>query len=287
MQYVFMRFPNGKTKTVTLSYDDGCRSDIQLSEILNKHKMKCTFNLCSGCIGSEGFLNKEEIQEFFINKGHEIAVHGANHRAPGSQRPVAGIQDVLNCRLWLEKTFGRIVRGMAYPDTGIRHIESTTSFESIKDYLSSLGIAYSRTLGKDNNSFSLPEDWYAWMPTAHHTNASLFDYVKEFVSLKINDMYITNRFPRLFYLWGHSFEFYHQKNWNVIEQFCSEIGQKEDTWYATNIEIFDYVKAYNSLIFSADETIVYNPSLLTVWFDIDKKLYSIKPGETIRTDTKS
>ena len=26
---------------------------------------------------------------------------------------------------------------------------------------------------------------------------------------------------------------------------------------------------------------VYNPTLIEVWFDVDKKLYSVKPGETI------
>ena len=284
MKYIFLRFPGGKAKAVTLSYDDGFNADIRLSNILNNYEMKCTFNLCSNYIGKGSFLTKEEIQENLIGKGHEIAIHGANHRAPGSQKPIAGIRDVLDCRLELEKTFGLIVRGMAYPDTGIMHFEGNTSYDRIKNYLSDLGIAYARTIGGDNNSFTLPEDWYAWMPTASHLNANLFDYVKEFLDLDIDNMYISKRYPRLFFLWGHSFEFDRLKKWDVIEKFCSEIAKKEDIWYATNIEIFDYVNAYNSLIFSADESIVYNPTLYTIWFDVDKKLYSVKPGETIRIE---
>ena len=27
---------------------------------------------------------------------------------------------------------------------------------------------------------------------------------------------------------------------------------------------------------------IYNPSLYEIWFDVDKKLYSIKPGETLK-----
>ena len=279
-----MRFPEGKAKAVTLSYDDGTTSDIKLAEILSAHNIKCTFNLCSEKINTKWNLKSEEIEEFIIKKGHEIAIHGANHRAPGSQSPTAGIRDVLDCRLGLEKTFGKIIRGMAYPDTGIRHIEGNTSYEIIKNYLKDLGIVYARTLRGDNNSFALPNDWYAWMPTAHHTNSELLNYVKQFVELDVDKLYKSSRWPRLFYLWGHSHEFERANNWSIIEDFCNGIGNKEDIWYATNIEIYDYVNAYNSLIFSADETMVYNPTLLTVWFDVDKKLYSIKPGETLSID---
>ena len=56
----------------------------------------------------------------------------------------------------------------------------------------------------------------------------------------------------LFYLWGHTFEFEADNNWHVIEEFCDYIGNREDIWYATNIEIYDYVQAYNRLVFSAD-----------------------------------
>ena len=47
------------------------------------------------------------------------------------------------------------------------------------------------------------------------------------------------------------------------------------------MEIYDYVTAYNSLIFSADSKTVYNPTLLKVWFDIGGKIYSVNSGETI------
>ena len=281
MKYIFMRYPQGKTKAVTVSYDDGIPADLKLAAILDKYNMKGTFNICSSLLGKERYLSADEVQKFLIDKGHEIAVHGANHRAPGSQRPFAAMQDILNCRISLEQTFRRIIRGMAYPDSGIKRIESVTSYEKICSCLETAGIVYARTLGGDNNTFALPGDWYAWMPTAHHNNSKLFQYVDEFVNLDIEKLYTSSRYPRLFYLWGHSSEFDRDDNWDLMERFCSEIGNKADTWYATNMEIYDYVMAYNQLIFSADETIVYNPTLVTVWFDVDKRLYSIKPGETL------
>ena len=47
------------------------------------------------------------------------------------------------------------------------------------------------------------------------------------------------------------------------------------------MEIYDYVEAYNSLVFSADGNMVYNPTLVDVWFDVDGKLYKNKSGERI------
>ena len=51
MRYVFMRYPEGKFKAVTFSYDDGVRADIRFAGILDKYKMKGTFNINSGFFG--------------------------------------------------------------------------------------------------------------------------------------------------------------------------------------------------------------------------------------------
>lgn len=69
----------------------------------------------------------------------------------------------------------------------------------------------------------------------------------------------------MFYLWGHSYEFDNDDNWNVIEEFAAHTGGKDDIWYATNIEIYDYVKAYEALSVSVDESIIHNPTDIDVW----------------------
>lgn len=279
MKYMFLRYPEGKTKAVTLSYDDGHRDDLKLLEIINKFNVKCTFNFTNF-----SKITDEEIKENLFRNGHEIAVHGAQHLAPAMTKASDGIQQIIECRKNLEKRFNRIIRGMAYPDSGITKFSNGASYESIRSYLSDLGIVYSRTAGSDNNEFMLPTDWYAWMPTAKHTNPQLFDYVKEFTELDVNNCYCAARYPRLFYLWGHSFEFSYANNWDILEKFCEKISGKDDIWYATNIEIFDYVTAYNSLVFSMDSMMIYNPTLIKIWFDFGGKLYSINPGETLHID---
>ena len=282
MRYRFMRFPGGREKAVTLSYDDGYPTDIKFSEIITKAGLKCTFNLNSEKMRPV-FMTKEQVIEHIIKKGHEIAIHGTNHRAQGTLRPIEGIRDVLDCRLELEERYGVIIRGMAYPDTGINHFANDVTYDNIKRYLEDLGVVYARTWGDDNNSFELPRDWYAWMPSAHHTNPEIMALIDEFINLNLSkNINPAKRTPKLFYLWGHSGEFENYKAWELLEKICEKLGEHNEFWYATNIEIYEYTKAYNSLIYSADSTIVYNPTLYDIWFDEDGKIYKISPGQTLK-----
>lgn len=283
MRYRFVRFPGGKDRAVTLSYDDVSMHDRRFLEIINQYQMKCTFNVNSQYIDDDPTrrLTRQEVYDLKYVHGHEVAVHGAKHIAPGRTTAVNGIRDVLECRLELEKLMHCIIRGMAYPDTGIRRMCSTVDYETIRNYLKDLGIVYARTLAGDNNSFLLPEDWYAWMPTCHHRNPELMNWVDEFLALDIKSSYITGHEPRVFYMWGHTSEFESNGNWDRLETFCQKISGKEEIWYATNIEICEYVQAYHSLIWSVDNDIVYNPTHFKIWFEADNKDYCIEPGETL------
>lgn len=46
---LFMRFPGGRAKALTLSYDDNVKQDFRMMEILDRHGLKCTFNINTGC----------------------------------------------------------------------------------------------------------------------------------------------------------------------------------------------------------------------------------------------
>ena len=284
MKTVLMRYPGGVAKAVTFSYDDGCKQDKRLADLFSKYGLKATFNFNSVRTRDYNYSN-EEIQEIFLSRGHEIAVHGAFHRANGNIRPIEGIRDVLDCRLELEERCGRIIRGMAYPDTGITQMGALGTYEQIKAYLTELDIVYARTLGIDNDQFRLPEDFHAWMPTAHHDNPRIMELIEKFLNLDISTKtYHARRIPRLFYLWGHSYEFDGKDNWEHMEKICQTLSGHDDIWYATNIEIYEYVEAYKRLVYSADGYTVYNPTLHTVWLDVGGKLVAIASGETVRID---
>ncbi len=281
MNYYFMRFPEGKAKAVTFSYDDNVKDNIRMAEALDRHGIKCTFNLNAKSLLEGERLTVEEAKAHLLPGGHEIAVHTDNHRAPGLIGVTDGIREVLDCRRSLEQAFGGIIRGMAYPDSGIRRIQPRTDYETIRRYLRDLGIAYSRSLGGDNNGFELPEDWYNWIPTAHHENPLLFDYIDEFTSLDVAALYTTARRPRLFYLWGHAYEFRRNDNWDRLDEICKRLGGKSDIWYATNIEIYDYIAAFRALQASADGMTFYNPTVIPVWLESKNGLYRIGAGEQV------
>lgn len=287
MSYLHMRFPGGKAKAVTFSYDDGVAQDIRLAALTAAHGIRCTFNINSALVAGEPGGDKltwEQIRKEILGRGHEAAIHGEYHIAPGSVRTLVGLRDVLNCRLQMEEKLGRIVRGMAYPNSGVTRFTGGSDYETVRRYLQEIGVAYARSLGGDNDGFLLPEDWYCWIPTAHHNNPHALDWAREFADLDVNGAYIDNRYPRLFYLWGHSYEFDRDGNWLRLEALCDILGGKDDIWYATNMEICDYVTAFRSLIFSADGDRVYNPTLWELWLQTPAQLYRVPSGETILLD---
>ena len=67
----------------------------------------------------------------------------------------------------------------------------------------------------------------------------------------------------------------------MIEAFADKMCGKEDIWYATNMEICDYIQATRSLEFSADSHMVHNPTAISVWMSTDKGIIELKSGETI------
>jgi hypothetical protein len=64
----------------------------------------------------------------------------------------------------------------------------------------------------------------------------------------------------------------------MIEEFCKKISNDETIWYATNVEIVDYLKALRNLKFSVNKKIVYNPSALTVWIGVDGNPVKVESG---------
>jgi len=281
MKYNFIRFPGGKAKAVTFSYDDGSKHDEKLVDIIDRYNIKCTFNLCGDSVKKEKGLTKAFIKERILGGGHEVAVHGYYHRAHDVMRSIEGIRDVLDCRLALEKEFGIIIRGMAYPDRCPNRFKIPDTYARIRSYLEELDIAYARTAGDDNDRFELPEDFLDWFPTAHHDNQNVMEYIDKFLNLDVSKQYIAQRNARLFYLWGHSHEFERNGNFSHLEEICKKLSGHDDIWYATNMEIYQYVKAYRSLVYSADGITVYNPTLYDVWFDVDKTGYCVKSGSTV------
>lgn len=273
MKNIYKCFPYGKTKALTMSYDDGREYDIPLIEIFNKYNIKATFHLNSNTLEEENNINikkygrKIDIKNFpQVYKGHEVACHTVNH-IPLDMCPLTqAVLQVADDRKALENIMNYPVRGLSYP---------YGSYNSgIKKMLHDIGIEYSRTVDV-TEGFDIPEDFYEWKGTCRHSSPKLMNLCDQFINInKENKLH-------LMYVWGHSYEFERDNNWNVIENFCRKIANKEDIWYATNIEIADYLKAFDNLKFSFDGSIVYNPNFNSIWIKADDTVYEIKGGDTV------
>ena len=275
-RFLYMRFPEGKAKALTFSYDDGVEQDIRMISILDKYGMKGTFNINSGCFSPEGKvwdagqihrrMSESQVKELYGKGSHEVAVHSVTHPYLETLPAAAMAYEVLNDRVNLERLFGKIVRGMAYP--------MGTYNDELVSVLKSCGVAYSRTT-KSTGAFDIPTDWLRLPATAHHSDANLMDLAKKFAEMKVP------QHPKLFYLWGHTYEFERDNNWQVIENFTACMAEKaNEIWYATNIEIYDYIQDYNRLIWAADGYRVQNPTARRIWFSFNGPTVSLEPGET-------
>ena len=149
-------FPQGKTKAMILSFDDGRSADRQLVTLLNKYKLPGTFHLNSNKLGTTDYLSKEEIKGLF--KGHEVSCHSANHPSLTSLPKTDVVYEVLDDRKELERLVGYPVRGMAYPFGNTNN--------KVLEAISGLGIEYARTVG-DTYGFGLPTEYLSWLPTIH------------------------------------------------------------------------------------------------------------------------
>ena len=271
---LFLRFPEGKAKALTFSYDDGVYCDIKLVVIFKKHGLKATFNINSGILGdgsstaNNGRLSVSQIKELYTPDLFEVACHGYTHPWLDKCDQAVALNEIAKDRLALEEIFNYEVHGCAYP--------YGTYNDTVIEVLKSAGIYYSRTT-QSHCGFSLPNNWLTWHPTCHHKNPKL----QELGDKLINAKNITHD-PMLLYVWGHSYEFGNDNNWEIIEEFAEKIAGKNDIWYASNMEIYRYCRSFSRLKYSADGNIIYNPNADKIWFvDRQGKNYSINSGETL------
>ena len=257
----FNRFHGGVSHCLTMSYDDGPKEDARLLDIFNANGIKGTFHLNSGNI----FSRYPEDKLAGVYAGHEISCHMASHPFPVDLPDMANLLEIQGDRRILERAASYVVRGMSYPFGNYS--------AHVIGLLRTAGIEYSRTTRATNN-WNLPEDFMEWHPTCHHNGG----IVEKFADFITEDRWGR---PKLFYVWGHSFEFPRDDNWGMMEEFCKLAGGRDDIWYATNIEIVDYVNAQKALRFSADCDKVYNPTCTDVWFTVNGETVCCGAGKSL------
>ena len=226
---------NGKMKAVTFSYDDGVAQDRRLVEIFNKYGLKATFNLNSELLGGDYSLNIGGRKTAFkkiapdevagLYKGHEVAVHTLTHPDMTEMPADEVIRQVEQDRLNLSELSGTEVIGMAYP--GSQPNYNSRIARIIKN---GTGVKYARTT-ICNKDFSYQNDLYEFHPSVFHRDwDQLYKLAEKFVELDPKS-------EKIFYIWGHSYEFDINDEWDKFEEFCKYIANRSDIFYGTNKEI--------------------------------------------------
>ena len=226
------KWPGGKRRALTFSWDDGVTQDRRLVEMMRRFGIKGTFNLNSGIFGQRDSLmidgvevdhshvSSDEVAVLYA--GQEVAAHTRTHPHL-TQMSDAEVRDEIagDCAA-LERLAGYPMRGMAYPfgqsDARVRAIAADCGMRYARDV---------RTTG----DFSLPVEPINWACTCHYRDMG--DYIDAFLSDEGGG--------GLFSIWGHSYELDPGDDWETFERQLARLSGHADVWYATNGEVFDYL----------------------------------------------
>ena len=182
---------NGKLKAITFSFDDGVTQDIRLVELFDKYGLKGTFNLNSELAGTTGRISADKIVDTYRN--HEVAVHTLTHPSLINLDNDGVVRQIEQDRINLEKLVGYPVQGMAYP-------YAATNERVVEVIKNETKILYARTADSTYN-FELQTDLLNFKPTIYQCERDkMFELAYEFLELKPD-------YPKLFYIWGHAYEF--------------------------------------------------------------------------------
>ena len=262
-------WPDGLKKALTFSYDDGVMQDLKLISLFRLYGIKATFNLNSAFFGQiDGIVRDgREIDHSHVPAedigaayaGFEVAVHTAHHPNLLQLSNPNAIDEIISDRAAIEKLVGYPVRGMAYP------FGATDA--RVKELARACGIAYARGTGV-TGGYLLPEDRYDWACSCHH--AQLDALIDPFLD--------DERRLYLLSVWGHSYEFDINGDWGAFERQIARLGGNDDVWYASNIEIFDYIDAYRALRWTVDGAVAFNPGSCDVFVEVDGETVCIPGG---------
>ena len=279
-------FSHGFSRVVTLSFDDGQGQDNRVLDILRRYGLKGTFNLEGANPQNPAFTiyngdsrawdDSEDFRRTF--RGMEIASHTLHHPHLTELPDEECFHEIKGDRDLLTQLARTAVRGFAAPYGNFD--------DRVIGFLKAAGLAYNRTT-IPTRGFTLPEDFYRWNPTGHFV---------EFIGPKGDDLIRSfcetqEELPCL-YIWGHSFELAHidcysperwqgvVKRWDFFEDLCRRISALPDTWYATNIQIVDYVQAMRRAHITPVRIEISSDQ--TLYFELDGQKTPVAPGASLK-----
>ena len=254
-------YPDWKMKALAFSYDDANIADRRLVEIFNRYGMKGTFHIPSAWLKtkSENRITEAEINTLY--DGHEVSGHGANHLNMAQLAKDEIAQEVAeDCREW-QRILGHKLTGYSYPYGAYSN--------EVIEVLKANNLIYSRTV-EHAEDFYLPEDFMKWHPHAHHRD-NIAELGIKFLDFKAEKLSVL-------LIWGHSYEIPRENHWELIEDFCAQMANKEDIFYASMGDIARYVNAISKITTADNGKTLINNSDETVYYLLDGQKCVIEPA---------
>ncbi len=266
-------YPGFVKKAISFTIDDGnYLLDKKFIDIVAPAGITGAFNLC-GMERCPKNVDKEVYRDLYL--GYEVANHVYRHPKviPAGEEFVISdeVFDLKTTSLENKdvyyksdteglyyKSFGRYFGVLATEDVyielideGKRQLEeaygegSVPAFvwpyheqpsDKIKQYIKDAGYKSIRKTGAAD--FFIPEDKMTWCYNATHDN--LMDRAAEYEALETDEL--------TFFCFGvHAHDFENNNCWDRLEAFAEKYGNRDDFYYATPTEIFDYSDAMKAL----------------------------------------
>lgn len=286
MKRIFMRYPGGRSRALTFSFDDGVQQDKRFIGLLRQYGLCSTFNLNSGRFIPRSHtypagtvwraMVDEEVRPTYTDPHCGIACHTAHHPTLLNASEAEIADEILSDRIALERLFGRPITGLAIPNGPYNE----TTIRIAKQ----CGITYIRS-PRSSHSIAFPTELCPFDSTASYRDPELPAIAEKFLHEPCIET------PYLLYIWGHTYNFdEHEGDWERIEQLMQTLSGRDTVWYAPDEQIFAYAAKFDRLEKSADGHRLYNPTDIplwlsfggpTVWDKTPETILSIAPGEEL------
>jgi len=241
---------------ITTSWDDGHKSDLRLTNLLNQYGLRGTFYIPKIC--ELRSLTDQEVVE--ISKTQEIGAHDFNHDHLIQLDLEELKNQISGAREYLENLLGRKIKMFSYPRGEYN--------QRVKEIVMENGFCGARTVKEFN--FEKPDDSFEMETTLHiypfpfrkmdanhyHLTRFLFQPLqrKFFRILKTGlpwNSFISwpnlakNMFDHakkkdgVFHLWSHSWELDRYDMWDDLEDLFKYIREHENVVVLTNSEVLE------------------------------------------------
>ena len=263
-------FPGGKDRAFNITYDDGVTQDLRFVELLNRYKLKGTFNLNSELMRT-GFswihpcgleirrLDPDTAR--WLYRGHEIASHTRTHPYMQELHGEDLRRELLEDKRTLEAMFGDHVAGFAVPFDYYS--------QEIADCARACGFEYAR-MSEFSHSYAPCRDRYFWKTGFYHIEPGLKEFVEGFLA--------TEEELAVCQIVGHSYDLDTENLWNTMEEILEQVSKDRRVWACTNLELVRYLKAMESARIIGNR--LTNESEMALWFRIGGDILMLDPGES-------